>query len=70
MSMYIQGQAAFFNLTSEEEALFFEGYIANVRDLGYGYPLALRPCREKASLFLLTMWLTRASTLRKEAMSG
>ena len=55
-----------FNLTSEEEVYFFEGYIANIRDLGHGYLLALRPGREKARLFLLTMWLTRASTLRKE----
>jgi len=44
----------------------FEGYIANIRDLGHGYLLALRPCREKASLFLLTMCLTRASTLPKK----
>jgi len=55
------GQVAQFNLTSEEETLFFGGYIANI-----GYPLALRPCREKARLFLHPVWLTRASTLRKE----
>jgi len=42
------GQVAQFNLTSEEEAYSFEGYVANIRDLGHDYPLALTPCREKA----------------------
>jgi len=37
------GQVAQFNLTSEEEAYSFEGYVANIRDLGHGYPLALTP---------------------------
>jgi len=59
-------QVAQFNLTPEEEAHFFEGYSADIRDLVHDYLLALRPCREKGSLFLLTMWLTRASTLQKE----
>ena len=35
------------------------------RDNPCGYPHTLKTCREKACLFLVTMWLTRASTLQE-----